>query len=156
MINTEGLTPELYRQIEPIQMRLYDIDVLGHVNNSIYNLYYDLGKTAYFNSLPGTRNWKKLDIVIAHIDLSFIVPIHFPEKIAVATRIESIGEKSFVFDQMLFNMETKQVKSVCKTVMVCIDREAEKAVPMSEEWRELLCKHEGITLNDNNNTHTLK
>ena len=35
----------------PIQLRFNDVDKFGHVNNTIYFSFYDLGKTEYFASV---------------------------------------------------------------------------------------------------------
>ena len=32
----------------PIQLRFNDVDKFGHVNNTVYFSFYDLGKTEYF------------------------------------------------------------------------------------------------------------
>ena len=38
----------------PIQLRFNDVDKFGHVNNTVYFSFYDLGKTEYFASVcPG-------------------------------------------------------------------------------------------------------
>ena len=38
----------------PIQLRFNDVDKFGHVNNTVYFSFYDLGKTEYFGSVcPG-------------------------------------------------------------------------------------------------------
>ena len=35
----------------PLQLRFNDVDALGHVNNSVYFQFFDLGKTQYFKGL---------------------------------------------------------------------------------------------------------
>ena len=35
----------------PIQLRFNDVDKFGHVNNTVYFSFYDLGKTEYFASV---------------------------------------------------------------------------------------------------------
>ena len=51
-----------FRHSIPVQMRFNDIDVLGHVNNSVFFTYYDLGKSAYFTTIrKGQMNWTRPD-----------------------------------------------------------------------------------------------
>lgn len=38
-----------YRHHQPIQLRFNDIDMLGHVNNTLYFEYMDMAKTRYFH-----------------------------------------------------------------------------------------------------------
>ena len=37
-----------YNHRVPVQLRFNDADALGHINNSVYFSFYDLGKTEYF------------------------------------------------------------------------------------------------------------
>jgi acyl-CoA thioester hydrolase len=54
--------------IEPakIQVRLTDIDILGHVNNAIYLSYFEMTRIHYFNELVGynTKQQKSIEIPI--------------------------------------------------------------------------------------------
>lgn len=54
--------------IEPakIQVRLTDIDILGHVNNAIYLSYFEMTRIHYFNELVdyNTKQQKSIEIPI--------------------------------------------------------------------------------------------
>ena len=41
----------------PVQLRFNDTDALGHVNNSTYFSFYDLGKSEYFAAVRGNDNF---------------------------------------------------------------------------------------------------
>ena len=61
-----------FRHSIPVQMRFNDVDVLGHVNNSVYFTYYDLGKSAYFTTIrKGELDWMKPDVVVANVNCNF-------------------------------------------------------------------------------------
>ena len=65
-----------FRHSIPVQMRFNDIDVLGHVNNSVFFTYYDLGKSAYFTTIrKGQMNWTRPDVVIANVNCNFYAPM---------------------------------------------------------------------------------
>ncbi len=149
MINHEKLpSPKEFRHSIPLQLRFNDVDVLGHVNNTVYFSFYDTGKAHYFTDVRGQSvDWRHVDTVIANVNCAYISSIVFGEEIEVCTRCESIHEKSFRLLQMLYEPKTGQVKSVCETVMVCIDPETKKSVPISEQWRKQFCEYEGRNLN---------
>ena len=44
-------TSPAFRHTLPLQLRFNDIDLLGHVNNSVYFSFYDLGKARYFETV---------------------------------------------------------------------------------------------------------
>lgn len=120
----------------PIQIRFSDVDVIGHVNNIIFLQYYDTGKAAFMTDLlKRTISWYEVDVVVANIDCAFIAPIFYGENIEVLTACTYIHDKSFKLLQMLRNSETKEVKSICETVMVSFDPDTQKVAPLKDEWR---------------------
>lgn len=133
----------------PLQIRFNDIDTLGHVNNSVYFPFFDLGKSNYFNAVKGENiDWKKADIVVANINCDFIAPIYFNEKIEVKTQVEKIGGKSFRMVQAIVNSETGAVKCLCATIMVGFDVAKGCAAPIADDWRTAIARFEGRQLSD--------
>lgn len=138
-------TPFLH--IVPVQMRFNDIDVLGHLNNSVYFSFFDLGKTAYFSKVRGENvDWMKADIVIANINCDFLAQTFFHEPIEVRTQTIKMGEKSIVLAQQVCNSDTGEVKAQCLCVMVSFDITTGKSKPLSENWRSALQRFEGRSL----------
>lgn len=138
---------ELFHHKIPLQLRFNDVDVLGHVNNTVYFSFYDTGKAHYFTTVTGKRmDWKHVDTVIANVNCAYISPIYFTDKIEVLTTCIGISEKSFKLLQMLRDSETGEVKSVCETVMVSFDLATKKSTPLSEEWKKMLVDFEGRPL----------
>ena len=130
---------EIFTNRLPIQIRFSDVDVIGHVNNIIFLQYYDTGKAAFMTDLLGRSiSWQEVDTVVANIDCAFIAPIFYGEKIEVLTACTYLHDKSFKLLQMIRNMETGEVKSLCETVMVSFDPDTQKAAPLSDIWREKL------------------
>jgi len=128
----------------PIQLRFNDFDALGHVNNSVYFSFYDLGKTCYFNQImPDMSESKEVGVVIANIHVSFLLPVYPGEKVAVETAVVEIGNKSFKLLQQLIDLDSKEVKCICHTVMVCFDAKTKTTRPISDEWRKAMTDFEG-------------
>jgi len=132
-----------FNHTTPIQLRFNDFDALGHVNNSVYFSFYDLGKTSYFNEvLPEVSISKEVGVVIGHIEVSFLLPVYPEEKVAVETAVIEIGNKSFKLLQQLIDVETKEVKCICQTVMVCFDAISKTTHSISEPWRKAMADFE--------------
>ena len=144
-MNPDNLPPlTLFRCRLPLQLRFNDVDVLGHVNNTVYFSFYDTGKAFYFKEV--TRHpidWKHVDTVVANVNCAYIAPIVFGDDIEVLTTCVSVSEKSFKLLQMIRERKTGQAKSVCETVMVSFDPSTGSAVPLSEEWKRQMCEYEG-------------
>ena len=131
----------------PVQLRFNDVDVLGHVNNTVYFSFYDTGKAVYMSEVLGRKiDWHHVETVIANVECTYLAPIYFNEKIEVMTTCIGISHKSFILLQMLRETETGEVKSLAKTVMVCYDPEKKETMELSEEWREKLQEFEGRKL----------
>lgn len=130
----------------PIQLRFNDVDKFGHVNNTVYFSFYDLGKTEYFASVCPHTDWEKDGIVVVHIEADFLAQIFSSDRIAVQTAVTEIGTKSFKLAQRVINMDTQEVKCVCTSVMVTFDLTRREAKPIEEEWIEAICKYEGKDL----------
>lgn len=134
-------SPKGFAHRTDIQIRFSDVDVLGHVNNTIYLAFYDTGKAHFFSSLLNRAiDWKHVETVIANVDCAFVAPIFYGEEIEVVTRCESVSEKSFRLLQMLVRKTDGQIKSACETIMVSFDAAENKAVPLPEIWREALTR----------------
>lgn len=132
-------SPKGFSHHTDIQIRFSDVDVLGHVNNTVYLAFYDTGKAHFFSSLlRRTIDWKHVETVIANVDCAFVAPIFYGEEIEVVTRCESVSEKSFRLLQMLVRKTDGQIKSACETIMVSFDPSENKAVPLPEIWRDAL------------------
>lgn len=147
-MNPNEIPPlSIFKNRIPLQIRFNDVDVLGHVNNTVYMAFYDTGKAAYMTEVLGREiSWKHVDTVIANINCAFVAPIFYGEKIEVLTTCIAIYDKSFKMLQMIRESETGQVKSLCETVMVSFDAKTQTAAPLSEEWKEKLQKFENKNL----------
>ena len=132
-----------FRHSIKIQMRFNDIDMLGHLNNSVYFSYFDIGKADYFNTIRGTKNhWGKLDIVIANINCDFIAPTYYTENLVVKTQVTHFHNKSFHVLQALMNETTSEIKALCHSVMVGFDPATGTSAPLSQEWKDAITNYE--------------
>ncbi|WP_321520149.1 acyl-CoA thioesterase [uncultured Bacteroides sp.] len=133
-----------FKHTIPIQLRFNDFDALGHVNNSVYFSFYDLGKTSYFNEvMPEMVSSNDVGVVIANIQVSFLLPVYPNENVAVQTAVVEIGNKSFKLFQQLINVDTNEVKCICQTVMVGFDAKTKATKLISDEWRKAMIDYEG-------------
>lgn len=139
-MNPDSIAPfSEFRHAVDMQLRFNDIDILGHLNNTVYFSLYDTGKAHYFSSIMGGRmDWRKVETVLANVDCCYISPIYFGEEIQVMTRVMAVHEKSFRLQQVMVEKRTGEIKSAAETVMVSIDTETKRAVVIPPHWREAL------------------
>lgn len=119
----------------PVQLRFNDIDILGHLNNTVYFSLYDLGKAKYMEDLglrePGPNPPSS---VIADVHCTYFHPIHYGDEIFVTTCCPEIGDKHFILEQELVDSEGL-VRSKCRTVMVYFDPTTGNSAPIPADFR---------------------
>lgn len=120
-----------------IQMRFADVDRLGHVNNVNLMHYYDLGKNDYLDKVIGGNavSFEREGFIMAATNASYIEQVKPNENIAVRTKLEKVGNKSFTLYQQIVNADTGHVKSECRTVMVTFDFIGQESIPIPGSWR---------------------
>lgn len=133
----------VFKHTLPIQLRFNDVDTFGHVNNTVYFSFYDLGKTTYFDGLKRKNpTLESIDIVIVNLQADFLSPIFPVEQVAVQTAVIELGNKSFKMLQQVINTETNEIKCICKTVLVGFDKNTNTAKPIPAEWKQAICAYE--------------
>ena len=116
-------------------MRFADVDQFGHVNNTVQQAYFDLGKTDLFKELWRlTAAAEQVPAIIASLNTEFYEQVLYGEELVVETSIESIGRKSLKLVQRLKSGE--RLCTLSRTVMVCYDRQQDCSVEVPDAWRE--------------------
>jgi len=125
-----------------IQPRYGDFDMLGHLNNASYMVYFELARIEYFHQV----GWSLNDIsnVVAHFDIDFLIPVLPYTAITCSVKTISLGSKSF---QMQYELNSEQ-GNVCHcrahSVQVCIDKKNGKAIHLPGNIRDILTNFEGL------------
>ncbi|MDR1054246.1 MAG: acyl-CoA thioesterase [Prevotellaceae bacterium] len=119
----------------PIQIRFSDVDIFGHVNNSMYNQYLDLGRLAYtLKVLPDAALWQGRTIVVAHIENNYLIPTFMDDTIEVQTCIYETGNKSLKMRQRIVDKDGN-IKMDSYSVLSTFDTYTKLSFPLPDEWR---------------------
>ena len=138
--------PFEFRHRVKVQLRFNDIDMFGHVNNSIYVQWFDMGKLAYFKQFMGGGFEHEPTVpVVANINVTFYEPTLIDERIEVLTAVASVSHSSLVLEQRIVT-ESGRVKCTATTVMVNIDVHTKRPEPVSEAWRKAFSDFESRTI----------
>jgi len=130
--------------ITEVQIRFNDIDIAAHVNNAVYQNYFDLAKTHYFNSIFGeTIDWKIKGLVLAHIEIDYYNPTYLEEEIIIESNITKIGTKSFNLVQVVRKKGSKNndgIKCIGSSIMVAYHYQKAYSFNIPPEWLEKIEK----------------
>ncbi len=120
----------------PIQIRMCDLDPFNHVNNGSQCHLFDYGRTQYFENLFNTQiDWLTFELVIVHLEIDYKLPIFIHDKVFCETEVYELGNSSIKMVQRLVDKNKNIVKTICKSVLVYIDRESNTPRPLPESYR---------------------
>lgn len=120
----------------PVQVRFSDVDVMGHVSNTVYQNYFDAGKLNYFEEVLPEMDFVTIGIVGASIKIDYLKPIFMKTRILVETRVAQIGTKSITMEHCIIDEYSGELLSTCHAVMVCFDLKERLSIPIPEEWKK--------------------
>lgn len=103
-----------------IPVRFRDLDPLNHVNNSVFNSYFEEARIDFIRHVPEFRNSMDTNhsFVLVHLELSYIKPILYPDSLLVGSSILEYGNSSIKALQAIYSKESKELKAVAETTGV--------------------------------------
>ena len=117
-----------------IQVRFSDLDVLGHVNNTIYLSYFEMARVHYFKELLGEGwDWNKFGIVLAKNEVEYFKSVLLNHEPLITIFTEHIGSKSFTLGYELHVNNELFAKG--KSIQVCFDASTQKSILVPDQMR---------------------
>ncbi len=123
-----------FKHCLPIQIRFNDIDGQQHVNNAIYQSYFDIGREGYFSAIhekdyhTGGRS-----VVIASVQTDFRKPVFRHDSIQVETAVIGIGNKSLRMSQRISGTDNNEIYAEGITVFVGFDYDRQETITIQPE-----------------------
>lgn len=119
-------------------MRFTDIDSFRHVNNVSQQMYFDTGKTDYFDRLLGSGIlFASTRLITVSTSTSYMGQIRLGDRIEAVTTLERIGNKSLTLIQRLVTPDG-EVRTESRSVLVAFDFDRQLSVPVPDSWRRAL------------------
>ena len=117
-------------------IRWGDMDVMGHVNNTIYFRYLEQARIDWFSNLGFPPDPGGIGPVIINAHCTFLKQLRYPGEIEVTTFAGELGRSSFQTLQQIRRIDdlsTLAAEGGAKVVWV--DQQVEKSIPMPEDIR---------------------
>ncbi len=125
-----------------IKIRGYHLDGYQHVNNARYLEFLEEARWAFFEESDALKmlQEKKILFVVVNVNINYRYPASVGQTIVVKSKLESlaeVGKKKSTFKQVIYLENTETV--VCDAIItfVLFDAKTQRAIPISEEIREL-------------------
>lgn len=124
---------------EIIQPRFSDTDALGHINNTVFAVWFEGAREGVFKIFTPTLNLQQWPLIIASIKLDYHAQTHYGTQVEIRTYISRIGGSSFDVYQEARQQGVKTVSGTA--VMVQFDYASNKAQAISAEQKQQLMQH---------------
>ncbi|MCC3377340.1 thioesterase family protein [Cohnella sp. REN36] len=132
----------------PIKVRYCETDMLGHVNNVSYFIYFEQARVEYLDRL-GLRDELFNDrtiTVVADLECQYLAQIYIRDPLRIHVRAAKIGRSSFDLEYAIVQAETGVLKATGRGAMVHIDKALGSSTPIPEAARAKLAAFEGERL----------
>lgn len=114
-----------------IQIRFTDLDLQGHVSNSVYMQYFDMGRIDFFSELSKTDEIP--NNVVASITIDMLREIRLRDAVHVDSWCTRIGNKSMTVEQHIYANDVLATKA--SLVLVGFDRETRRSIALPQHWQ---------------------
>lgn len=127
-----------------LHVRFRDLDALNHVNNAVFNTYFEEARINFINEVPEFQASMSegKSFMLVHLELDYIRPIELSDTLLIGTSIEEYGNTSIKGFQAIYSKGDTELKAVAKTTGVWFDLEAQKPtnLPKIEDRDKYLYK----------------
>lgn len=113
-------------------VRFSETDQMGHVNNTVFGSYFEIGRTTYLCD-HGFYRQQAVALVIVKTEIAFLGMIFWPGTVEIGTRVGGVGRSSFGMEQTLWQGD-RWVGTAIST-MVVIDPATNKSTPIPHDVR---------------------
>ena len=121
--------------------RFGDMDMLGHINNAVPVVWFELARNPLFKIFDPLLEMKRetFPLILVHTDYDYLAQLYFQHEVEIRTWISRIGSKSFATYH-----EARQQGRLCvkgNAVMVHYDFNIERSTLIPDDRKKLLAEH---------------
>jgi len=115
--------PESFFHWTELRVRFRDLDALNHVNNAVFNTYFEEARVQFIEDIPEFKSSVQsgFSFVLVHLELDYVKPILFKDTILIGSAVEEFGNSSIEGFQAIYSKNSKELKAVAKTTGVWFD-----------------------------------
>lgn len=123
-----------------LKVRFSEIDMFGHLNNTVPITYFEIARIEYFNHLALMQKWvdetNESMIVVADIQCDYIKQVFYKEALTIYVKAAKVGNSSVDLHYM-GKRENGEIVFTGRGTVVQISRQTGKSIPWTEEAKEM-------------------
>ncbi|MFC7157659.1 acyl-CoA thioesterase [Halomarina halobia] len=134
-----------FRYETELQVRVRDLDHMGHVNNAMYATYMEQARTDYFGDVLNV-GLDDLEMAVVSSHIEFKRQVRYGGGLTVQVRVPQLGRTSFPLEYRF--LDDGEAAATARTVQVSLDSENDTACPLPDLWRMSIVEHEDLSEED--------
>jgi len=119
-----------------VTVRFRDTDAMGHVNNAVYSSYLEEARIIYWQELTGLKDFAKVDLILAHVDINYRSPAFVGETLVVHISLTRIGGSSFDFSYRVVEKSSNRIVVEATSTQCLYDYEKSRIKRIPAELKE--------------------
>ncbi|WP_423185209.1 acyl-CoA thioesterase [Alishewanella sp. d11] len=124
---------------ENITPRFSETDALGHINNTVFAVWFESARQGIFRIFTPDLDTTKWTLIIASIQINYHAQTHYNAVVEIRTWVNRIGNRSFEVYQEAWQHGQKCASGI--TALVKFDYKQQQAVALSSSEVSALTAH---------------
>ncbi|MDF9746504.1 acyl-CoA thioesterase [Natrinema salsiterrestre] len=121
-----------------VDVRLRDIDFMGHVNNATYATYLEQAREDFFRDVLDI-SLVETDTVLVHLEIEYASPIEADDTVTVALRVPKLGDSSIPIEYEIRANGSQAASAHTVQVLADPDTGGSRSIPSA--WRTRIERH---------------
>lgn len=125
---------DLFSHWTKIHVRFRDLDPLNHVNNAVFNTYFEEARIDFIKAIPEfeTSMREGFSFVLVHLEIDYIQPVVLGETLLAGSSVEEYGNSSINGIQAIYDKKSHTLKAVAKTTGVWFNLRKQRPARLPE------------------------
>lgn len=125
---------DLFFHWSELKVRFRDMDPLNHVNNAVFNTYFEEARIDFVQQIPEFRDSVKrgMSFILVHLEIDYLKPVLFNQTLLIGSAVEEYGNTSIKGFQAIYDKETGELKSTARTTGVWFDLKSQRPAKLPE------------------------
>lgn len=126
--------PDSFYHWTEMKVRFRDLDPLNHVNNAVFNSYFEEARINFVNNIDVFHDSmsKGKSFILVHMEIDYLKPILYGETILIGSALDELGNSSVKGFQAIYERDSKELKAACKTTGVWFDLKKKRPARIPE------------------------
>ncbi|EIT86734.1 thioesterase superfamily protein [Fictibacillus macauensis ZFHKF-1] len=121
-----------------LRVRFSETDMLGHVNNTSYFIYFEEARIRYIEALGFTVDPTEWNFILASSKCDFLQQAYFNDALKVRTFASKVGTKSMQLEHEIFSVENEALVAKGYSVLVFFEVKKQQTAPIPESLKQAL------------------